>query len=132
MPRLPGRVRIACGPQLWFAASDGAPRTAGAEEALSAAALILIGGGILAVRGVGGFQLAVDATDERAVALLRERKRREAKPLAVMVRSLEDAARLGRVGAAEAELLASPERPIVLLERLEGGPLAAGVAPGLG
>ena len=49
-----------------------------------------------------------------------------------MVRTLEDAARLGRVGAAEAELLASPERPIVLLERLEEGPLAAGVAPGLG
>ncbi len=123
---------FACGPRLWFAGADGVPRTAGPEEALSAAALVLVGGGILAVRGVGGFQLAVDATDQRAVALLRERKRREAKPLAVMVRTLEDAARLGRVGAAEAELLTSPERPIVLLERLEGGALAAGVAPGLG
>lgn len=123
---------VVCGPRLWFTAADGAPRTVGAEEALSAAALILFGGGILAVRGVGGFQLAVDATDERAVALLRERKRREAKPLAVMVGTLEAAARLGRVGSAEAELLASPERPIVLLERLEEGPLAAGVAPGLG
>jgi len=123
---------FSCGPRLWFAAADGASRTAGADEALSAAALVLVGGGVLAVRGVGGFQLAVDATDERAVALLRERKRREAKPLAVMVRTLEEAALLGHVGAAEAELLASPERPIVLLERHEGGPLAAGVAPGLG
>ena len=97
-----------CGPRLWFAAADGAPRSAGAEEALSAAALLLFGGGILAVRGVGGFHLAVDATDERAVALLRERKRREAKPLAVMVGTLEAAARLGRGGSAEAGLLASP------------------------
>jgi len=121
----------ACGPKLWFAAADGVARTAGAEEALAAAAHVLFGGGILALRGVGGFQLAVDATDAKAVALLRERKRREAKPLAVMVRTLEDAAKLGRVGKPEAELLVSPERPVVLLDRASDDALAAGVAPGL-
>jgi hydrogenase maturation protein HypF len=120
----------ACGPRLWFAGSDGVPRTAGADEALAAAALVLRGGGVLAIRGVGGFQLAVDATDARAVALLRERKRREAKPLAVMVPTLEDAAKIGRVGSPEAELLRSPERPVVLLERHSEHALAAGIAPG--
>jgi hydrogenase maturation protein HypF len=121
----------ACGPRLWFAAPDGVRRTAGSDEALSAAALVLFKGGILALRGVGGFQLAVDATDPVAVALLRERKRREAKPFAVMVRTLEDAARIGRVGDLEAGLLQSPERPVVLLDRALDCPVADGVAPGL-
>ncbi len=121
----------ACGPRLWFATPKGAPQTVGTEEALAAAAAVLEGGRILALRGVGGFQLAVDATDPIAVMRLRERKRREAKPLAVMVRTLEDAARLGTVGALEAELLQSAERPVVLLERVAGTLLADGVAPGL-
>jgi hydrogenase maturation protein HypF len=121
----------ACGPRLWFATPDGTAQTVGSEEAVAAGARVLLGGGILALRGVGGFQLAVDATDDAAVARLRERKRREAKPLAVMVRTLEEAVQLGNVGNTEAELLCSPERPIVLLERLADSSLAGGVAPGL-
>ena len=121
----------ACGPRLWFGTPDGVAQTVGSGEALAAGARLLRDGRILALRGVGGFQLAVDATNDRAVARLRERKRRDAKPLAVMVRTLEDAGRLGRVGCAEAELLRSPERPIVLLERIAGPDLTAGVAPGL-
>ncbi len=121
----------ACGPRLWFAPADGRALTAGAEEALTAATRLLVAGGILALRGIGGFQLAAVATDASAVALLRERKRREAKPLAVMVRTLDDAARLGRVGRLEAESLGSPERPVVLLEQTPGCPLVDGVAPGL-
>jgi len=121
----------ACGPRLWFAFRDGHPRTHGTEEALDAASAVLRHGGIVAVRGVGGFQLAADATSDTAVALLRDRKHRDAKPLAVMVRTLEEAGRIGVVGAAEGKLLASAERPIVLLERRSDGGVVEGVAPGL-
>jgi len=121
----------ACGPRLWFATPDGTARTAGADEAIEAASRLLRGGGILALRGMGGFQLAVDATDAEAVARLRERKRRRAKPLAVMVRTLEEARRMGRIGDVEADLLQSAERPIVLVGRASGSPLAEAVAPGM-
>ncbi|HMU61488.1 MAG TPA: carbamoyltransferase HypF [Gemmatimonadales bacterium] len=121
----------ACGPRLWYTTPDGVPQTSGSDEALSAAALTLFTGGIVAVRGVGGFQLAVDATNPTAVAELRLRKRREAKPLAVMVRTVEEAGKIGVVGRDEATLLRSPMRPIVLLARGERDPLADGIAPGL-
>jgi hydrogenase maturation protein HypF len=120
----------ACGPRLWFTAGpgDAVPEPG---RALAAAARLLGEGKILALRGLGGFHLAVDATDERAVRRLRARKRREAKPLAVMVRTLEEAERLALVGEAEAALLTSPERPIVLLQLRPGHGLAPAVAPGL-
>jgi hydrogenase maturation protein HypF len=115
----------ACGPRLWI---DG-----GAEgnDALEEAAQLLATGKILAIRGLGGFHLAVDATDEHAVARLRARKEREAKPFAVMVRTLAQARELARVNAAEAALLMSRERPIVLLRRRPGSRLAHWIAPGL-
>ncbi len=121
----------ACGPRLWYASPEGATQTAASDEALSAAALTLLKGGIVALRGVGGFQLAVDATNASAVAQLRLRKRREAKPFAIMVRTLEEAGKIGVVGRDETLLLRSPKRPIVLLERGARDPLAEGVAPGL-
>ncbi len=121
----------ACGPRLWFAGREGISLTSGSEEAIEAAVRLLRAGGILAVRGLGGFQLAVDATNEEAVRRLRTRKHRESKPLAVMVRSLEGASALGAVGPGEAALLAAPERAIVLLETAEGSALAPSVAPGL-
>jgi len=119
----------ACGPRLCFSA--GSPGITDSAAALAGAASILAGGGVLAIRGLGGFHLAVDAGDAGAVARLRSRKDREAKPLAVMVRTLEAARRLVTIGAAEAELLTSPERPIVLLAARPGNGLAPGVAPGL-
>jgi hydrogenase maturation protein HypF len=129
-----------CGPRLWFepggpAGMAGGPagRPTGGrnyEAALGAAAGLLANGGILAVRGLGGFHLAVDATDNAAVERLRARKHREAKPMAVMVRTLAEAARLGRVGPVEAALLGSPERPIVLLP-VRVGEVAPAVHPGL-
>jgi hydrogenase maturation protein HypF len=101
------------------------------EEALAGAVARLRDGCIVAVRGLGGFHLAVDAGDAVAIRRLRERKRRDAKPLAVMVPTLEDARRLAEVSTDEAALLQSPERPIVLLQRRGDAPLAAQVAPGL-
>jgi hydrogenase maturation protein HypF len=119
----------------WDAAGNGADPCGTAalasDAALTAAATLLRAGGILAVRGLGGFHLAVDATDERAVSRLRERKGREGKPLAVMVRDLGEAREVGEVSGMEEWLLTSPERSIVLLGKGSGSPLAPSVAPGL-
>jgi hydrogenase maturation protein HypF len=98
--------------------------------AIADASRVLRSGGILAIRGLGGFHLAVDASNAKAVERLRERKHREAKPLAVMVRTVADAARLGVVGAEEEALLRTPERPIVLLRSRSA--VAGAVHPGLG
>lgn len=78
---------------------------------------LLASGGIVAIKGLGGFHLACDASNEQAVAELRRHKRRSNKPLAVMVRDLTDAERLCRVNDAERDLLAGSIRPIVLLRR---------------
>jgi len=121
-----------CGPVLWYEEPDENEPAALGDAALDRAARLLLGGGILALRGIGGFHLAVDATSEGAVQRLRERKRREAKPLASMVRDLDEARALAVVNDEEARLLTSPERPIVLLPVREGNRgVAAGVAPGL-
>ncbi len=116
-----------CGPKLWL---EG-PGVSVTDDPIRAAAALLAAGRIVAIRGLGGFHLAVDATDERAVARLRARKDREAKPFAVMVRTLADARKLGVVGESEAALLTSRERPIVLLRSRRAGALARWVAPGL-
>jgi hydrogenase maturation protein HypF len=121
----------ACGPRLWFE-DGGAARRSGSVAALRRAAALLRRGGVLALRGLGGFHLAVDATSEPAVARLRERKAREAKPLAVMVRTLDDARALAGLSRAEEALLTSPARPIVVVAGRPGHPLAPSVSPGLG
>lgn len=82
---------------------------------------LLAGGGIVAIKGLGGFHLACDASNEQAVAELRRRKRRSNKPLAVMVRDLADAERLCHVNDVERGLLAGSIRPIVLLRRRAAG-----------
>lgn len=112
-----------CGPRVWLDGDDGG-------DILAAAADRLARGAIVAVKGLGGFHLAVRADDQEAVARLRTRKGREGKPLAVMAADLDAARRLARVSAAEAELLQSPAAPIVLLERRADAPLAEGVCAG--
>jgi hydrogenase maturation protein HypF len=87
-------------------------------------------GRIVAVKGLGGFHLACLARDEEAVLTLRVRKGRDEKPFAVMVRDLAAARELCQISDAEETLLASPERPIVLLRRRPDAALAAAVAPG--
>ena len=112
-----------CGPHLWVAGSNAPP--------LEHAARLLKAGKIVAIRGLGGFHLAVDATNDQAVARLRARKEREAKPFAIMVRTLADARKLAVVSDAEATLLTSRERPIVLVSKRHGSKLSSWVAPGL-
>jgi len=119
-----------CGPSVWLEAADGGALARGADAIFEAAGL-LANGSVVAIRGLGGFHLAADARSEAAVQLLRCRKGREAKPLAVMVRRLADAERLAWVSDAEAALLTSRERPIVVLKRRPDARLATAVSPDL-
>jgi hydrogenase maturation protein HypF len=117
-----------CGPRLWFEDADGPVE--GTDAALAAAQRVLAAGGVVAVKGLGGYHLAVDATSDAALGRLRERKRRAAKPFAVMVRDLEAARRVAHLDDAEAACLAGPQRPIVLLRRRVAPRLSPLVAPG--
>ncbi len=119
-----------CGPRLELIRPGHEPRHR--EEALTGARATLAAGGIVAVKGLGGYHLACDATDPAAVAELRRRKRRGDKPFALMVRDLAAARAVAHVGALEADLLTGPRRPVVLLARRADPdlPVAEGVAPG--
>ncbi len=118
-----------CGPAL--ALWDGDGRTLACREtAIAAAARALARGRIVAVKGLGGFHLMCDARDGTAVARLRERKLRLGKPLALMVRDLEQARELCEVSELAAGHLASVEAPILLLPRRASAPVADEVAPG--
>ncbi len=105
-----------CGPRLAWGVTGAPSASATGEAALVAAISALRSGQIVAVKGLGGYHLACDATDEATVRRLRDRKRRWAKPFAVMVRDLAAAEALCRIGVLERQLLTGPARPIVLLE----------------
>jgi hydrogenase maturation protein HypF len=117
-----------CGPRVSLRGRDGA--VIAEPDVIGRAADALRAGGVVALKGVGGYHLACDARNGEAVASLRRRKRRPAKPLAVMVADLPDARALCHVSDTEARLLASAARPIVLLARRPGPGVAEGVAPG--
>jgi hydrogenase maturation protein HypF len=119
-----------CGPRLELLAVDGQV-LAPPAEALAAAARAVQAGLTLAIRGLGGFQLIVDATSAAAVDRLRQRKRRPHKPLAVMLGTLVEVGRHCEVSEREAEVLLSPQAPILLLRRRPAaGEIAEAVAPG--
>lgn len=117
-----------CGPRLRLLSPAG--DLVDAADPLTAAAGEIRNGGIVAVKGLGGYLLACDATSPAAVATLRARKRREQKPFAVMVSTLADAERLATLTPDERALLASPESPIVLCRAREDSPVTPAVAPG--
>ncbi len=119
-----------CGPRLRLV--DPAGHDMEAADPVAGALALLADGAILAIKGLGGFHLVCDAARPDAVRRLRERKQREEKPFALMVANVASIARHARVAPAEQAALESPERPIVLLERLDpAADLPAGVAPGL-
>jgi hydrogenase maturation protein HypF len=118
-----------CGPQVKLFSTDG--EWINIAEPIREAARMLEKGAILAVKGLGGFQLVCDAKSESAVDRLRERKGRSQAPFAVMVRRIEDAERLCSVDAISRRLLLSPERPVVVLPQRTEGNVATGVAPRL-
>ncbi|RMH04690.1 MAG: carbamoyltransferase HypF, partial [Aquificota bacterium] len=117
-----------CGPQVSLYTNQGELKAKG-YKALELVAQALRDGLIVAVKGIGGFHLMCDATNEEAVRLLRERKRRWEKPFAVMFRDLEQVRLYAEPTQLEEALLVSPERPIVLLKKRRE--LAPSVAPGL-
>jgi hydrogenase maturation protein HypF len=129
----------ACGPMVWLCRSDAvaverATARGVGDAAIEAARDVLRAGEILAVKGLGGFHLACDATNPTAVTRLRDRKQRVGKPVAVMVADVAAARAVAEVGSDEAELLTSRERPIVLLRPRCGvsgsDAVAAAVSPG--
>jgi hydrogenase maturation protein HypF len=119
-----------CGPQVWSFDARTGTRLRGAG-AIEAAARELAAGRIVALRGVGGYQLLVDASDTTEVDRLRERKGRRAKPLAVMVATVDDAARLAHIDPVERQVLASPANPIVVLQARSPNGIAPSVSCGM-
>jgi hydrogenase maturation protein HypF len=118
-----------CGPRLSLSDAQG---QAIAGDPITHTLQLLQGGGIVAIKGLGGFHLACDARNAQTVARLRLRKNREAKPLAVMLANTASVAPFTQPSATESALLASRERPIVLLPATAACPAALpGIAPGL-
>jgi hydrogenase maturation protein HypF len=118
----------ACGPRVWLRSGEGGSIEG---DPIGQSSLLLKRGGIVALKGLGGFQLACDAANPEAVRRLRARKRRYGKPFALMVPDSEWARRLCVVTPDEVAALESPERPIVLMKRCPQADLAPEVAPGL-
>src|SRR5215207_5360697 len=119
----------ACGPQVRLLDKFGHRLHAKPDDPILRTARMLRGRAIVAVKGLGGYHLACDPFDERVVRTLRGRKVRQDKPFALMARDLAQVHEICHVSPGEEALLASPARPIVLLERRENTGVAEGVAP---
>ena len=119
-----------CGPQISWHAATGEQLPC--HDPITVTIQALNNGSIVAIRGMGGFHLVVDAGSEPAVTLLRKRKQRPSKPLAIMVADLEAAALICHLFPVASETLTSPSHPIVLLPRKETTSLATSLAPGMG
>jgi hydrogenase maturation protein HypF len=117
-----------CGPQIWLETQGEKPLAR--EAALREARRMLAGGSIVAIKGLGGFHLAVDAQNEAAVARLRQRKLRVDKAFALMLPGLEAIERHCAIGEVERTLLTGWPHPIVICARRPGSPIADSVAPG--
>jgi hydrogenase maturation protein HypF len=124
----------ACGPKAWIEQANGklmAIHASNTLDEVDACCTLLQEGYVLAIKGLGGFQLACDATQEQVVERLRRLKRREGKPFALMARDLNVIRQYCPMNDEESELLQSPAAPIVILSRLTGSSLAPSVAPGM-
>jgi len=118
----------ACGPQVRLLTYSG-EKIAARDDAVAQAIELLKKGAILAIKGIGGYHLAVDACNHGAVQRLRERKVRDEKPFAVMAPSLEAARELAQMNRMEEQLMSSPEAPIVIVKKRPNTPLSALIAP---
>ena len=119
----------ACGPSLMLAEPDGRELEG---DAVARAVSFLKDGKILAIKGTGGFHLAVDACNDAAIRELRRRKQRDEKPLALMAPTIEEIERHVHVNNLQKRLLMGPERPIIILAKRAGSPLSPLVAPANG
>ena len=121
----------ACGPKVWLTDSKGKTINTQTDEAITQAAKLLSAGKIVAIKGVGGFHLAVDALNNGAVERLRKRKRRDHKPFAMMTDSIEKIREYAVVSESAEQVLKSPQSPIVLLPKKEIAAIAPSVAAGV-
>ena len=120
-----------CGPRIQLTDSKGVAITAQSEKVIAEAARLLLAGKIVAIKGIGGFHLAADALNEEAVARLRQRKKRDHKPFAMMADSVKRIEEHAIVSGLAEQLLRSPQSPIVLLPKKENSPIAPSVAEGV-
>jgi hydrogenase maturation protein HypF len=118
-----------CGPHLSLRDKKGGEMAC--ADPLAKTVELLKAGYVVAVKGLGGFHLCADASSSDAMIRLRERKYREEKPLAIMVRDLEHATPLAQISTEEEKLLTGPERPIVLLKKKDSSLISPLVAPGM-
>ncbi len=119
-----------CGPKIWLADNKGGKIESDSDKVITKTAQLLLEGKILAIKGVGGFHLAVDAFNNMAVKLLRERKKREHKPFAMMAGSIETIKHHAILSEAAEKILKTPQSPIVLLPKKSGSSIAASIAEG--
>jgi len=120
-----------CGPKTWLCDSQGTRIETDSDATIELSAQLLAAGKILAVKGIGGFHLAVDALNDKAVIRLRQRKHRDHKPFAMMAASVEKIAEYAMVDDAARKLLTSPQSPVVLLPQKPDSGIAPSVAEGV-
>ncbi|MFC1634779.1 Sua5/YciO/YrdC/YwlC family protein, partial [Planctomycetota bacterium] len=121
----------ACGPKIRLTDKTGETIETQTEKVIAETAKLLLAGKIVAIKGIGGFHLAVDALNNQAVARLRERKKRDHKPFALMTDSIEKIKKYAVVNEYAERLLKSPQSPIVLLSKKQNNPIAPSVAEGV-
>lgn len=117
-----------CGPKIWLTAASGKTIETGTEKVIAETARLLLDGKIVAIKGVGGFHLSVDALNDKAAKRLRERKRRDHKPFAMMAASIQKIKEYAIVSVLAERVLKSPQSPIVLLPKKKGSAIAPSVA----
>ncbi len=125
---------VACandGPKIWLTNSKGKTLKTKNDEVVADTARLLLDGQIVAIKGIGGFHLAVDALNEEAVKRLRQRKKRDHKPFAMMTDSVKKIRDYAEVSQAAKKVLESSERPIVLLPKKKGAAIASSVTEGV-
>ena len=120
-----------CGPKIWLADSKGNTITTQTNQTITETASLLRAGKILAIKGIGGFHLAVDALNNEAVKRLRERKKRDHKPFAMMADSIDTIKKYAFVSKSAEKLLKNPQSPIVLLPKRKDSAIAPSVAEGV-
>ncbi|MEN8127411.1 MAG: carbamoyltransferase HypF [Planctomycetota bacterium] len=119
-----------CGPKIWLVDKQGKTIETDSDKTIARCSEVLRSGGIAAIKGLGGFHLAADATNEQAVQELRKRKYRDAKPFAMMTASVEVIQKYAMVDEVSQQLLKSAESPIVLLDKKEPNAIAPSAAFG--
>ena len=121
----------ACGPKIWLTDIGGKTIQIGTDKVITETARLLLAGKIVAIKGIGGFHLAVDALNDKAVRRLRERKRRDYKPFAMMAASIQSIREHAIVSKSAERVLKSPQSPIVLLPKKKESKIASSVANGV-